>query len=225
MTDPDSGAYDRTRIVEAALPHVPFDGWTMTALRRGAVDLGLDATAAALAFPGGAGGAIECWSRACDARMAAAVAAGAASEMRIRDRIADAVMRRIHAGGGEREPVRRALSFLALPGHAVLAARLLYRTVDEIWHACGDTATDFNFYTKRALLAGVYTSTVLCWLDDRSEGDAETRAFLARRIDDVMRVGKLTARLKQGPRRPRRLFSPARFARRVGERLREGGQR
>ena len=67
---------------------------------------------------------------------------------------------------------------------------LLYRTVDAIWYAAGDTSADFNFYTKRATLAGVFSSTLFYWLNDRSEGNEATWAFLDRRIDDVMRFEK-----------------------------------
>jgi ubiquinone biosynthesis protein COQ9 len=222
MADADLRDVDRERIAAAALAHIPFDGWSMPALRWAAADLGLDAAAADRAFPRGAAEAIECWSAACDRRMTAAIAAQDGAARRIRERIAAAVRLRIEAFDGEREAVRRALTHLAHPGHGALATKLLYRTVDEIWHACGDTATDFNFYTKRALLAGVYASTLLCWLDDTSDGHAETWAFLDRRIDDVMQIPKLTARLRRGPELPGRVFDPARFARRVADRLREG---
>lgn len=213
---------DAVAILDATLPHVAFDGWSETALCRGATDLGLDAAVARIAFPGGPAEAIELWNTVCNARMVSALAAVDPDAMRIRDRIAAAVRLRIEAYGNEREAVRRAMSFLAMPGQAGLATKLLYRTVDEIWYRCGDTATDFNFYTKRALLAGVYTSTLLCWLNDTSEGDAESWAFLGRRIENVMQVPKLTARLKCGARPSARLIDPVRFARRVATRLREG---
>jgi ubiquinone biosynthesis protein COQ9 len=221
---------DAAAILDAALAHVPFDGWSTAALRRGAADRGLPADAADRAFPRGPAEAIELWNAVCNARMAAALADLDLAALKIRRRIATAVRLRIEAYGaggggggvGGRQTVRRTLSWLAAPGHAALAATLLYRTVDEIWYRCGDTATDFNFYTKRALLAGVYSSTLLCWLDDTSEGHAETWAFLDRRIDNVMQVPKLTARLRRGPLPKTRPFDPARFARRVATRLREG---
>ena len=105
------------------------------------------------------------------------------------DRVATAVRVRLEALGPHREAVSRGLAFLALPHNAALGTRCLYRTVDAIWYAAGDTATDYNFYTKRLLLAGVYTSTLLFWLNDRSEGYAQTWAFLDRRIGEVMRIG------------------------------------
>src|SRR3546814_19524997 len=113
------------------------------------------------------------------------------------------------------------MSFLAQPQHAALALRCLYRTIDEIWFAVGDTSTDFSFYTKRATLAGVYSTTLLAWLDDTSEGFADTWAFLDRRIADVMRIPLLRARFRQ---RLPRVPNPSRFVRLVRARLREAAR-
>lgn len=224
MRPDPAGAAEAIAILDATLPHIAFDGWSMTALRRGATDTGRDAAAADIAFPGGPAEAIELWNGVCNLRMAQALEAVDLDALKVRERIATAVRLRIEAYGGDTEAVRRALSYLAAPGHAKLATTLLYRTVDEIWYRCGDTSTDFNFYTKRGLLAGVYASTLMCWLDDPSEDHAETWAFLDRRIADALRLGSLPARLKKGRLGGRRppLFDPARFARRVATRLREG---
>jgi ubiquinone biosynthesis protein COQ9 len=119
--------------------------------------------------------------------------AGGASELKIRERIKVAVRARIEQTVGGRESVRRGLAMLALPPNGPLGLKLLYRTVDAIWYAAGDTSTDFNFYTKRAMLAGVYSSTLLYWLNDRSGDSEATWAFLDRRIDNVMRFEKLKA--------------------------------
>jgi ubiquinone biosynthesis protein COQ9 len=127
-----------------------------------------------------------------------------AGDLRIRDRIALGVKLRIQNTFGGKESVRRGLALLALPFNGPLALRLLYRTVDAIWYAAGDTSTDFNFYSKRALLSGVFSSTLLYWLNDRSEGDQATWDFLARRIDDVMRFEKLKSDLTSGPRQAAR---------------------
>jgi ubiquinone biosynthesis protein COQ9 len=109
--------------------------------------------------------------------------------MKVRERIATAVRLRLEQNLGEREAIRKGLTFLALPQHATLATKLLYRTVDAMWLAAGDRSTDYNFYTKRLLLAGVYSSTLLVWLDDQSDGLEKTWAFLERRIDNVLKVG------------------------------------
>ena len=133
-------------------------------------------------------------------------------KMRVRDRIAQAVKARIGVLAAHREAARRMLSFLALPPNAPLAARLIWRTVDAIWYAAGDNATDFNYYTKRGLLAGVYATTLLFWLDDSSEDFTDTWAFLDRRIADVMKVPAYKARLKEALGR---LPRPSRLLRRA----------
>lgn len=190
----------RDTVLDAALPHIPFDGWTETALAQGAADAGLAPEEASRAFPGGAIDAIAHHSRRADARMLAALEAesGEGAERRgMTATVRRAIQLRLEASMGEREAIRRALAILGRPQHAPLAARLLYRTVDAVWYAAGDTATDFNFYTKRGLLAAVYSATVLYWLDDRSEGCADTWAFLDRRLADVLRVPKAMARAER----------------------------
>jgi ubiquinone biosynthesis protein COQ9 len=107
--------------------------------------------------------------------------------MKIRARIAALVEARLQATAADRESLRRALAILALPQNLTKAGRLGWRTVDTIWRAAGDVATDYNHYTKRTILLGVYAATVTVFLDDDSEGFAETRAFLSRRIDGIMR--------------------------------------
>ncbi len=200
----------REQILRAALSHVPFDGWTLTSLQRGAADAGLDDAAAARAFPRGVAQAIELHSRLADEAMADAVAAQDPESMRVRERVATAIRLRLEAHANDREAIRRALTYLAQPQHAALGMRCLYRTVDTVWYAAGDTATDFNFYTKRALLAGVYSSTVLYWLNDKSEGCADTWRFLDRRIADAMRIPRVTKPFKD---LAERMPSPLRFAR------------
>jgi ubiquinone biosynthesis protein COQ9 len=191
MTGDDSIEALQERILMAALPHVPFDGWSVRALAAGARDLGLAESEALIAFPGGPIEAIAFFTRLADRRMVEAVEASVSEEKPVRERVAVAVRLRLEANAAHREAIRAALSVLALPLHAGLAAKSLYRTVDAIWYAIGDRSTDFNFYTKRALLAGVYGATVLYWLNDRSEGFVETWAFLDRRIADALRLPRL----------------------------------
>jgi len=185
----------RDVIIEKALAHVPFDGWSLTALAAGARDAGLDAARAELAFPGGPVEAVRHFSHWLDRRMMATLAAQDLDAMKVRARIATAVMARLDLALPHREAVRRSLTLLALPHNAPVAAQLLYRTVDAMWHAAGDTATDFNFYTKRGLLAGVVSATTLYWLNDASENQADTRQFLDRRIGEVMQIPKALGRV------------------------------
>ena len=182
----------RDAILQASLPHVVFDGWTDRTLREGALAAGEDAGAAIRAFPGGSLDAIGHFSDWADRRMLAALEdeADTFSELRVRDKITRAVRVRLEILEPHREAVQRATTALAMRGRAGQSARLLYRTVDAMWRAAGDTATDFNFYTKRGLLAGVQSTTLLYWLADRSEGRSATWGYLDRRIADVMRVGK-----------------------------------
>ncbi len=180
-------------ILLASLPHIPFDGWSDAALARGAADAGHDAATARRLFPGGATEMIACHSHYADRWMLEELAEVDLDAMKIRDRIGQAVRVRLQQNVMHREAIRRAMTRLALPRNGPLAARLLYRTVDAMWHAAGDTASDFNFYTKRGLLAGVYASTLMCWLNDGSEDLEVTWAFLDRRIAEVMRVPRAMA--------------------------------
>ncbi len=204
----------KEKILLAALPHVPFDGWSGRTLRLAAVEAGLEPGAALTAFPGGPRDLVRYFDAYFDRRMMERLERRDLSRLRIRDRIATAVRTRLELLAGHREAVRRALAFLALPQNGPLALACLYRTVDAMWYAAGDTATDFNFYTKRVLLAGVYGSTVLYWLNDKSDGHRDTWSFLDRRISDVMQIQKLRGRLSgalEGLPNPFRLFgSPGR---------------
>ncbi|MEQ9491615.1 MAG: COQ9 family protein [Alphaproteobacteria bacterium] len=185
----------RDDLLRATLPHVPFDGWTKAALLRGASEAGYASTDAMRAFPDGARDMIPWHARHADRMMMQQLEKLDLPSMRIRDRIATAVRVRLEQNAGDKEAIRRAMTFLAMPQNAALATQSLYRTVDDMWFAAGDTATDWNFYTKRLLLAGVYSSTLLYWLNDRSEDHADTWAFLDRRIENVMQVPKLTGRV------------------------------
>jgi ubiquinone biosynthesis protein COQ9 len=187
----------RDVIIEKALPHVAFDGWTVTALAAGARDAGLDAARAQLAFPGGEIEAVRHFSDWLDRRMVDQLSKRELSVMKIRERIATAVMTRLDLALPHREAVRRSLAVLAMPHNAPVAMSLLYRTVDAIWHQAGDTSTDFNFYTKRGLLAGVLSATTLYWLNDSSDDQQDTRRFLERRIADVMLVPQAFGRLRR----------------------------
>lgn len=179
----------RAHLLEAALPHVAFDGWTSTVLRRAAEDAGIDDVQAQNAFPGGPLELIEAFSTRTDSLMLAELERRDLAAMKVRDRIHSGVRVRLELLAPHREAVRRGLSFLSLPLNAALGTKCLYRSVDAIWRAAGDTSTDYNFYSKRLLLAGVYSSTLLFWLNDNSGDRAETWAFLDRRIENALRLG------------------------------------
>lgn len=204
----------RDALIDAVLPHVPFDGWTHTALRRGAGDIGRSVDEAHRAFPHGPAGMVEHFSAMSDRRMLDALDRMDLASMRVPERVAAGVRVRLEQAAPHREAVQRAIAFLSLPQNAALGARCLYRTVDAIWRAAGDTATDWNFYSKRGLLAGVFGATVLYWLGDRSEGFTDTWAFLGRRLADVARFGRTSDRLKERLAGLSRPFSPYRAGRR-----------
>ena len=178
----------------AALPHIAFDGWTRAALRAGAADAGLEPADVVRFFPGGARDAVAALSDWADRQMIEAVGATDLSALRHSEKIAFAVRSRLEALTPYREAVRRSIAFLALAPNLPAGLKLLYHTVDEMWHAVGDRSVDFSFYTKRALLAGVVSASTLYWLDDESENSAESWAFLDRRLADVMRIPKIRQR-------------------------------
>jgi ubiquinone biosynthesis protein COQ9 len=186
---------EREALIEAILPDVAFDGWSRPALRAAARRIGIPAGEALALFPDGAAGLVACFSRWADRRMLDRLETEALDSLRIPERIALAIVTRLEIVAPWREAVRRALSLLTLPQHMPLGLRLLYQTVDDVWWATGDRATDFSFYTKRLTLAGIYTTTVLYWLEDRSEDFADTRAFLERRLAGVARVGRVRSQL------------------------------
>ncbi|MBM3564961.1 MAG: COQ9 family protein [Alphaproteobacteria bacterium] len=193
-TGPDSA---RDRILAASLPHVVFDGWTAKALAAGARDSGLGEAGLARAFPGGPKDAALHFGAWADGLMMGAVGNQFRRRpMRTHERVAAALRIRLRVLAPHREAVRRLLGFLALPNNAGVATRMLWRSADAIWRLAGDTATDFNYYTKRGMLAGVYASTLLFWLSDESEDFADTEAFMDRRIGDVMKIFAIRGRLR-----------------------------
>ncbi|WP_374655004.1 COQ9 family protein [Dongia sp.] len=195
-----SGGYDwqadRDRLVDAVMPHVQFDGWSDAAFKAGAADCGIDFARALNAFPGGMAEILACNHRRHDRAMVDQLAREGAGALRMRERIARAVRLRLELAGAQREAIRAGLSFLLLPENGALGPKLLYGTVDAIWFAVGDKSTDFSFYTKRAILAGVYSATLLYWLNDKSEDHAASWAFLERRIEEVMKIPQLKSQLR-----------------------------
>lgn len=173
-----------------------FDGWSKAAINSAAAELGVDADVARLAFPGGAVDMVDAWFGAVDAELAHRCPADALAGMKIRQRITHLLETRLAIVAPDREAQRRALSILAMPQNAARAARLLWRAADHMWRLAGDSATDFNHYTKRMTLSAVYASTVSVFVDDESDDYADTKAFLARRIDNVMQFEKVKAQAR-----------------------------
>lgn len=194
----------RDELVKAVLPHVPFDGWSMDALRAAARDLDVDFGVAKLSFPGGVSDLMEAYLDFELCEFEEALQKRGLDNLKIREKITTAVRLRLELAEPHKEASIRAARFLSMPRNSGLAAKHLWRTVDIMWRAAGDVATDFNHYSKRLILSGVYSSTFLYWLNDTSEGHADTWAFLDRRISDVMQFEKVKARLRKADaNRPR----------------------
>jgi ubiquinone biosynthesis protein COQ9 len=187
---------ERDTAIAALLPHVPFDGWTIRALRSGLADAGMRPEDAGQLFPAGAGDMIEAFSDFADRRMAA----GAVSldpTLPLHRRVRAVIALRLEQNRGHKEAIRRAVAVLTMPGRMRLAAACTARTVDAIWHAAGDRSEDFSWYTKRAILAAIYGATILYWLRDVSEDDAATLAFLDRRLAGVAHIGSVRRRTRE----------------------------
>jgi ubiquinone biosynthesis protein COQ9 len=187
---------ERDAALRAMLPHVAEHGWTVRAIRAGLASAGEDTAAAAFLFQG-ALDMVEAYLDLTDRRMVEA-AAIALAPARLSERVRSLIALRLQQAEPEREALRRATALLALPMNAPAAGRAMARTVDAIWRAAGDQAADFSWYTKRGTLAAVYGATLLNWLRRDTvagSGDAQSLAFLDRRLGDVARLGKLQARL------------------------------
>ena len=185
----------RRAILAAVLKRVAVDGWTWSTVEAAAAAAGTPPATAMRAFPRGVRDVLALFAAESDRRMVAALARRDLAALAVRERIALAVRLRLEQAADHREAVRHALALRMTPAHAGALPGEVARTVDAMWRAAGDTATDFNYYTKRALLAGVYGATLLHWLDDRSPGFADSWAFLDRRVADVMRIQKARGRL------------------------------
>jgi len=179
----------KDKLLEASLPHIIFDGWSLKSLRAAASDLGIKEGMIYTVFVDPESELIEHFSDWADRRMLARLDKMDLESMKVRERITKAVRWRLEALSGQEEPLRRSI-LKSSPRH-------LYKTVDLIWRRAGDEAVDFNFYSKRALLAAVLSSTTIYWLDDKSQNHAKTWEFLDRRISDVMRIPKVKANLRK----------------------------
>ncbi|MCR8549029.1 COQ9 family protein [Salipiger sp. P9] len=223
MTDDIAG-----RLLDAALNHVAFDGWSETTFRAAVTDANIDPVVARGLYPRGAVDMAVAFHKRGDDAMVTQLQEMDDDGLRYRDKVARAVRTRIEVVK-DREAVRRGTTLFALPIYAPDGAKLIWCTADRIWSALGDTARDFNWYTKRATLSGVYSSTVLYWLGDDSPDHQATWDFLDRRIEDVMRFETTKARmrdnrlLKRVFAGPERVLSSIRAPRSVRENDLPGG--
>ena len=179
------------RIAAAAV----FDGWSAEAVATAAAEVGVDPHVAAYAFPGGAMDMIAAWIGHVDAAMERELPAAALAQMPVHKRVRRLLQFRLAAIAGQDEALRRALAIMAMPQNAARSLRLGWESADAMWRLAGDTATDYNHYTKRAILAGVYAATLAVLVDDKSDDKAETMVFLDRRLAGIGRFEKAKAQL------------------------------
>ena len=194
MNDEPSPLEDIRR--KLALPlgeNAVFDGWTEAAVVAAAGAQGIEPAQAKLAVPKDQAGKIDLYIGGVDRALADHFTPERLEGLKIREKIRAIVWKRLEIMEPAREAVRRALSILAMPQNVPTGLKIGWRTADVMWRIAGDTSTDYNHYTKRMMLGGVYASTLLVWLDDQTEGWIETASFLDRRIDDVMKIEKLKA--------------------------------
>ena len=185
----------KDRLLLAMLPHVAFDGWSLKSLAAGRCDLKDEELEASLLFPRGMQDVAVHFGDYLDRAMLIELGKIDLDKLSIRERITTSVLLRLRLLSPHKEAIRRLLSFLALPGNHPVGMKITMKTVDLIWYTAGDTATDFNYYTKRGLLASIYGLTILYWLSDTSQDLAETELFLAQRLNSVMQIPKLRSRI------------------------------
>jgi ubiquinone biosynthesis protein COQ9 len=193
MADPSPLEKLRRELALTVGENAVFDGWTLKAVDSAAQQLGIDPTKARLAMPKSQAGMIDLYIQEVDRALEARVTPKRIAALKIREKVRALVWGRLEIMAPAREAVRRALAIFAMPQNLPLALRISWRTADLMWRIAGDTSTDFNHYTKRMTLLGVYGSTLLVWLDDKSEDWSDTAGFLDRRIDDVMKIEKIKA--------------------------------
>jgi ubiquinone biosynthesis protein COQ9 len=198
----------RLQLAPAVADAAAFDGWSEEAVRTAAQQKGVDEDAAAYAYRGGAMAMIDAWAASVDAAMTTALPAEKLAPLKIREKIRDLVLFRLEAIAHQKEALRRAQAIMAMPQNLGRAVRLGWCSADAMWRLAGDTATDYNHYTKRMTLGSIYAATLAVYVGDTSEDHADTKAFLDRRIDGIMKFEKAKARLLKPADEH---FSPARL--------------
>ena len=186
----------KDKILKNALADVPFDGWTQAVLERAAISAGHHAEIVQAVFPRGVRDALMHFAAWADAQMLQALKKTEPAKLKVRERVAHAVRTRFEILSPHREAERLAIAYWMRPFRKLDGAKIVWKTADTIWVWAGDTATDYNHYTKRALLSGVITSTAFFWLNDQSADGKDSWAFLGRRIDNVLGIGKIVGRFK-----------------------------
>lgn len=183
----------KREIIERALVHVPFEGWTQGVLENSAAEIGVDSSYGWRLFPKGPLEAVSDWSAFLDQEMLSLLPSP--ENQKVRERIRLAVKTRLTLLIPHREAASKTVAYLSRPPHMSSASRLIYQTVNEIWYYAGDTSTDYNFYTKRGLLSWVYMATFFYFLRDQSPNFEKTWAFLDHRLEEVLALPKIPQKI------------------------------
>jgi ubiquinone biosynthesis protein COQ9 len=186
----------RERLLDAMLPEAARDGWTLKALRKAADDIRLSVGEVELAAPNGVIDLIDAVADRADREMARNLTEHDLAALKIRARVTLAIRTRLETLEPHKEAIRRSILAMSVPVRAGVAARIGWRTADRIWNGLGDTSTDANWYSKRAILAAVHAAVLFHWSNDKSEDQQSTWDFLDRRIENVMQFEKLKAQAK-----------------------------
>jgi ubiquinone biosynthesis protein COQ9 len=186
----------RDDILSKALPNVIFDGWSMDMINQAAQDCGYDDLTVRAAFPDGITDVLDAFADMADRAMLAALADVNADDLKVRDRVRTALIARFTYLNTYKDAVKESLKYWLHPLRKPRAAKITWRSADRIWDFAGDTATDYNRYTKRGLLSGIIASSTLVWLNDSSDDMDKTIRFIDGRIENVMQLGKIIGRLK-----------------------------
>ena len=186
----------REKILNQAIKIVPFEGWSSKTLIEATLAAKLEKQYAKIAFPEGVGELVDFYLRDLDTKMLDKLKTKKFQNLKIREKISLAIKIRLEIAEKEKSAIRKTVSYFSSPCNQLHSIRSIWKTVDAIWYAVGDTSTDFNYYTKRTLLAGVYSTTLLYWLSDKSEGHENTWQFLNRRIENVMLINKAKSSFK-----------------------------
>ncbi|HCQ71531.1 MAG: COQ9 family protein [Alphaproteobacteria bacterium] len=186
----------RADIIDAALPDIVFDGWSLSTIENAATKNGYDALTVKAAFPDGITDILDAFADLADQEMLKALAGTNADDLRVRDRIKTALIARFTYLNDHKEAVKESLKFWLNPLRKPRAAKIVWRTADHIWNWAGDTSADYNRYSKRTLLSGIIAPSTLVWLNDHSEDMIKTSDFIDARIANVMTLGKTINKFK-----------------------------
>jgi ubiquinone biosynthesis protein COQ9 len=183
-------------LIRAMLTHVPFDGWTWEAMEQGAIDISFEKKKTSSSrieifknlFKNGSIDFIDVFSEMIDLEVKQNYNLIDPKPERVPEKIKKMIMIRLNLCQKYKEAVRSSIALTAIPTNAKTSVNILYRTCNSMWRLAGDKSTDFSFYTRRISLAAVYTSTLLFWLNDKSNYNVETEFFLDRRLKDVSKI-------------------------------------